>query len=477
MTDLESRAVPPEVDGLIVGEPVGHGARGPLWSARTDDGESVVLTVLAAEDAGSDVVRRLRRLRDRPHPHLAAVRRVTPLPDGRCAVVSERIDGASLAAVVAARGALTPGESTTLLDAVGHALAHLHEVGLVHGDVSPANVMITDDGVPVLVDLLADPGTEYGTPGFIAPECRDGAVAATTAADVWSLARVVEWAAGSQPARLSRELNAAMARTRHRRPDRRPSARDLAGEARTTVVRAPISLPEGLPVTGTEVPVTLRRPARATVPAADGSRSRGSRPEQSRADSPESSQGDHRRRRRHRRRSPRIGWPGSLGLGGRPAAVAMAVGAGAVAGVLGAAHWWPYATPAYRASSVPDPHTALVELVDRRDRAVTGDTEVEPYVLAGSRLEQDDGALLTAFMDAGVMVHGLRTEVVASEIVEAAPGGVWVRADLAQTAHERRSAAGTQQVAALPPSCTELLMARAAAIDAGWLLTEARDCD
>jgi hypothetical protein len=89
-----------------------------------------------------------------------------------------------------ARGPLSAGEAVTLTVPLADALEALHAAGLVHGDVSPANIVIGLDGRPMLVDLLGCLTGSAGTPGFAAPEVQRGEVCGP-AGDVYALARVV----------------------------------------------------------------------------------------------------------------------------------------------------------------------------------------------------------------------------------------------------------------------------------------------
>ena len=91
----------------------------------------------------------------------------------------------------------TPGlpPSTVLrwLAPVAEALTHLHttDPSVVHGDVKPANLVLTPTGRVVLVDFGVSSTrglrTRGGTPGYRAPEVAAGAVP-TRAADVYGLA-------------------------------------------------------------------------------------------------------------------------------------------------------------------------------------------------------------------------------------------------------------------------------------------------
>ncbi|MBT0770988.1 protein kinase [Kineosporia sp. J2-2] len=208
-------AVPPEVPGFQLHEMLGFGAHGEVW--RAEDlvtGDPVALkighlrpvpaTFLAGNSGGTDVFGReaeVARLCRIEHPHIAGLRRVVPLADGRLALVLDLAEGGSLASLVATRGRLSSEEVVTLVIPLASALEHLHRRGLTHGDIAPGNVLLTAGGRPQLGDLgaarlLGMRGEEgWGTPGFTDPAVVEALgsggpvpVEVLRAADLWALA-------------------------------------------------------------------------------------------------------------------------------------------------------------------------------------------------------------------------------------------------------------------------------------------------
>lgn len=152
--------------------PVGSGAAADVWLAvDRSSGERVAVKVYRGADLPPG-----ERLRVR-HRHVVAVRRVVEAPP---AVVLDLAAGGSLAGLVAARGPLDVAEVATLVVALAGALADLHAAGLVHGDVTPANVLFADGGRPLLGDLgdlaVAGAGGAVATAGYAAPEVVAGAL-------------------------------------------------------------------------------------------------------------------------------------------------------------------------------------------------------------------------------------------------------------------------------------------------------------
>lgn len=189
-------AVPeaPQVPGYELGALLARGGTSEVWAGvALDGGRRVAVKVVHAELDALEVASREAAVSARSaSAHVVPVEACVPLPDGRVAVVMPHLLGGALDALVRARGHLSPGEVVTVLAPVASALGRLHDLGVVHGDVSPGNVLLDLDGRPLLADLglghvVGDvsPGV-WGTDGYVAPEVLLGADPGP-ASDVYAL--------------------------------------------------------------------------------------------------------------------------------------------------------------------------------------------------------------------------------------------------------------------------------------------------
>lgn len=122
-------------------------------------------------------------------------------------VVTRYVRGSPLSKVVADHGPLRGEALNRLASGLAEALASVHAAGVIHRDIKPGNVLLTDDG-PVLIDFglaraldetrLTMTGMVVGTPGYLAPEVVSGG-APSPATDVHGWAATVVFAATGRP--------------------------------------------------------------------------------------------------------------------------------------------------------------------------------------------------------------------------------------------------------------------------------------
>ncbi|OLT14752.1 hypothetical protein BJF80_12325 [Serinicoccus sp. CUA-874] len=192
----------PTVPGYDVLGRLGRGASAEVWRGRRHaDGLPVALKLVRPKGGAADVPAVLAEaglMAGLRHEHVLRLYDVLPLgspQDPTVALVTQLAAGGSLAQVLQSRRLLSPGELVTVLHPVSSALAELHRLGVVHGDVSPGNVVFRSDGMPLLGDLgtarvtgedgLRGWGTR-GPDGMVAPEVVEG-FAATSESDVYQV--------------------------------------------------------------------------------------------------------------------------------------------------------------------------------------------------------------------------------------------------------------------------------------------------
>jgi hypothetical protein len=186
----------PVVPGYTLQTRLGRGGSGEVWRAvPRRGGPPVAIKVLVAGDPERQA-REAALLGSLDHPHLVRLLEVVHQPQRggvpRVALVLELLDGGSLAALLARRGRLRPGEVVTAIAPVAAALAHAHGSGVVHGDLSPGNIVFTGEGRPVLTDLgvarvLGETAAGEVTPAYVDPTVARGG-APGPASDVFGVA-------------------------------------------------------------------------------------------------------------------------------------------------------------------------------------------------------------------------------------------------------------------------------------------------
>ncbi|MFK4103699.1 protein kinase [Streptomyces sp. NPDC019531] len=206
--------------------PLGEGGMGTVWRARDEvlHREVAVKEVRAPHGLPTHEVERMYARLEREAWAAARVanRNVVTVydvatEDGRPWIVMELVRGISLAELLDAEGPLSPQRTAHIGAEVLSALRAAHEAGVLHRDVKPANVLLSNDGRVVLTDFgiaqvegssaLTMTGEVIGSPEFLAPERALGRTPGPES-DLWSLG-VLLYAAveGNSPFRQNTPLS------------------------------------------------------------------------------------------------------------------------------------------------------------------------------------------------------------------------------------------------------------------------------
>ncbi|MDX6256293.1 MAG: eukaryotic-like serine/threonine-protein kinase [Frankiales bacterium] len=269
---------------------LGEGGMGIVYLAEAPGGEQVAVKVIRPEFA-NDAAFRARFARE-----VAAAQRV----DGRCTarvlaadimaappyLVTEFIDGPTLAQYVAASGLFDGAALHAVAAGLAEALTAIHAAGVIHRDLKPTNVLLTVAG-PKVVDFgvasapdataLTTAHSRLGSPGWMAPEQVAGSPVGA-AADVFGWGLVIAYASSGQHPFGAGPAEALLYRVMNDQPrletvpdplrplvgqalNKDPAARPTAGELLSVLLGGAVADPAAA------VTVLLARTWRPAIPA------------------------------------------------------------------------------------------------------------------------------------------------------------------------------------------------------------------
>ncbi|NUT92615.1 MAG: serine/threonine protein kinase [Saccharothrix sp.] len=220
---------------------------GVVWRGTDLELRRVVALKRAGGGDGEGIRREARIGAGVHHPNVISVFDVVVEGDERW-LVMEYLPARSLAEVNRADGPMAPDRVTRVGAQIAGALAAMHAKGMVHRDITPANVLVTDSGTAKLADLgvatwgqvtLTGTARTAGTPGYLPPEVLAGQ-GVTPAADMYALGVTLSTAVEGHPqvdARLSGVLTALTDPDPTRRPSAEQAVRLLEGSGRRVVSR------------------------------------------------------------------------------------------------------------------------------------------------------------------------------------------------------------------------------------------------
>ena len=143
-------------------------------------------------------------------------------------IVMEYVDGQDLKTLIRQKGRLDVGEALEIATQVARGVGHAHQAGLIHRDIKPQNVLITQDGSAKVADFgiaralsesgLTDSDTVWGSPIYFSPEQAAGDKP-TPASDVYSIGVMMyEMLAGAPPFQADNPTALAMLHLREEPP-------------------------------------------------------------------------------------------------------------------------------------------------------------------------------------------------------------------------------------------------------------------
>lgn len=212
--DFEVDEKPPKQIGAYrVLRLIGRGGMGNVYLAERASGDFdrvVAIKLIKKRLTTPDIVERFRRerqiLAELNHPHIARLYDGGETEDGAPYFVMEYVDGQPLHHWLKQR----KPDKEEALQAFAHiceAVASAHQHLVVHRDLTPPNILISDGGDVKLIDFgIARPDSDDKepdlssglsfTPGFSAPERKDGGTA-TVLSDIYSLGKLLDMLAVS----------------------------------------------------------------------------------------------------------------------------------------------------------------------------------------------------------------------------------------------------------------------------------------
>jgi hypothetical protein len=255
-------------------ETIGSGGTAAVWRATDiETGADIALKVLhdgVDPSLRERAQREAKVLEQLDHPNLVRVVD-SGEEDGVPYLAMQLLEGETLSAIIAARGAIPVEEAMTLVADIADGLGHAHAVGVIHRDVKPANI-VCHESVPTLVDFgiarqmdatTLTRGLVVGTASYIAPEQAQGH-ALTPACDVYALGCVLyELVTGAAPFQGDSPVTIAL---KHVQDEPVPPGDLVAGVPAAidaVVLRALAKDPAHRPADGTAFAAALRSAANA----------------------------------------------------------------------------------------------------------------------------------------------------------------------------------------------------------------------
>jgi serine/threonine protein kinase len=197
-------------------EEIGRGGMGVIYRARQQHSRRIVaLKRIFAHDANSHhTLTRFRReaeaVASLDHPNILPIHEVSESKEGLPFFSMKYAVGGSLRTAAPALRA-KPRDCVRLMAKVARGIAYAHSKGVLHRDLQPGNILLDENGEPMVSDFglakwldqtsdLTRTLETLGTPGYIAPEqTKCPASKLTPAADIYSLGAILFYLLTGRP--------------------------------------------------------------------------------------------------------------------------------------------------------------------------------------------------------------------------------------------------------------------------------------
>jgi serine/threonine protein kinase/WD40 repeat protein len=197
----------PSIPGYEIIEELGRGGMGVVyWAWQVGLNRTVALKMILAGAYASS--RELARFRTEAeavgrlqHPNIVQVYDIGD-HEGRPYIALEYVDGGSLVAEL--KDTPWPAErAAQLVATLAGAVEHAHRQGIIHRDLTPANVLLTREGIPKITDFglakivvgggptITHTGAVVGTPSYMAPEQAGREQPICPATDIYALGAIL----------------------------------------------------------------------------------------------------------------------------------------------------------------------------------------------------------------------------------------------------------------------------------------------